>query len=75
MICSVPLVRELGVLNPPVNILDEPTGIVTSNESDLLEEAVWAFVAEKDSDRFTVRISPTTVARLSVAKRPPFASE
>ena len=73
--CSVPLVRELGVLNPPVSILGKPTGIVTSNESDLLEEAVWAFVAEKDSDRFTVRISPTTVARLSVAKRPPFASE
>ena len=43
--CSVPLVNEPASLNPPVTILGRPTGLVTSKDSDLLEDPVCAFVA------------------------------
>ena len=62
---SVPLSK------PPVKMFGMPTGRSTSKASVLAEAAVCDFVAAKVSDRLTVRISPTSRARRSVANKPP----
>ena len=49
-----------------------PTGRSTSNASVFAEAAVCDFVAAKVSERLTVKISPTSRARRSVANKPPF---